>query len=389
MAFRTLREKRLEYVESIRLDPNTNLPEGQTPTEQHPAHNSLLGGMFDKVAELVAGEPDDKPKYLVKLEEKDESHKPWYKRMGAVTWLEKATQRDFALGSSIGGLVGLGMVATGGVGIAAVGAVALAGGVIGGVSDYINNTNEMENGAVIEPPSHFNRDTVKYALGWAGAAKLALLAGTIAVNAVVPGAAAAVVIPEIVGTVAMAAGAVYGAFKGSRDGYERMEQDYACAIMKHQRPELKVTQIRSIVRDLDELGMSTLLAVGAGAVPMMSVASTSASSPTVTSSTPAAVGTLSAHTKQLPMELAQAGQSSPFPSAIGSAELQDYAKHADQRATRATLENIPLEAPPQKTWAERNPSKAGQALVLPQAREGGYTEFVASQPRDGMALQAS
>jgi hypothetical protein len=413
MAFRPLRQKRLVYVESIELDPHTNLPVDQVPDAEDKTHHSLLNSIFDKIAETFAGHTDERPKYLVKLEERDESHLKWYQRQGAVTWIEKATQRDFAIGSSIGALAGTCIVAASGGALAlgVIGAMALTGGLIGGVSDYINNTNEMENGAIIEPPQHFNRDAVKYALGWAGAAKLAMAAGTIALHAA--GLSAVAVIPEVVGALAVGAGAVYGAIKGSHAGYERMEQEYTCAVIKNQRPELGVSIKKDVVNGVDDLAIGAGLAVTSAIAPMVG-ASTSASAPMITASSTAAVGNVPQRGASMAQSFAQTEQASPIPDSVGldtlryheqqtsqpqlssfpdvippTAQLQEYAKGADQRVARAVAEDIPLESQETTKFREMYPSKAGQALALPQAKESGYRELLATQQPANWSLQAS
>ncbi len=255
MAFKPLRQKRLEYVESHRVEA------GDEAHAHHESKGFDLGNFIEDKFYSKGEKRADLPNYLVKLEEKDEEHKPWYLKQGKVTWLEKATGRDFAIGASTGGLLGTAAsIATGGAAAPLIGAVALAGGLIGGASDYIHTSEEMENGALITPPTHFNRDAIKYSLGWALAAKFALTVATV----VMPAIGFVIAVPEIVTAICMVGGALYGAKKGADAGYERMDEEYKAATIKHQRPELGVSVQKEIVRGVDDLGLGVGLAVATG-----------------------------------------------------------------------------------------------------------------------------
>ncbi len=255
MGFQPLRQKRLEYVAAHRIEA------GDEAHAHHESKGFDLGNFVEDTFYPKAEKRSELPNYLVKLEEKDEEHKPWYFKQGKVTWLEKAMQRDFAIGASTGALIGtVAALATVGAAAPLIGAMSLAGGMVGGASDYIRNHEEMENGALITPPTHFNRDAIKYSLGWALAAKFALTIGSVALTAIgVP-----VLIPELIMGACMAAGALYGAKKGADAGYERMEEEYKAATIKHQRPELGVSVQKEIVRGGDDLGLAAGVAIATG-----------------------------------------------------------------------------------------------------------------------------
>jgi hypothetical protein len=259
MGFKPLRQKRLEYVKSHRVEAD------DVAHAHHASKGSDIANYLENIFYPKAEKREDLPNYLVKLEEKDETNLPWYKKQGRITWIEKATQRDFAIGSQVGVLLGtFATFATGGATAAGIGAMALVGGLIGGASDYIRNSEELENHAVITPPTHFNRDAIKYGLGWALGAKFVLTVGAIALTAITGGGAAAFVVPEIVTTICMGLGAVYGANKGADAGYERMDIEYKAATIKHQRPELKVTVSKEFVNGMEglTLGLGTAVAEG-------------------------------------------------------------------------------------------------------------------------------
>jgi hypothetical protein len=278
MGFQPLRQKRLEITASDRIDAN-NPAHAHHPTKGFDIANIL--------EDIFYPNPDgdkrqDKPNYLIKLEEIDESEKPWYKRQGRVTGLEKFTGRDFAIGSQVGAIIGTAVsFANPAAMVVGIGGMALAGGIVGGTNDYFNNDKEMQEGALIEPPTHFNRDAVKYGLGWAIGTKAVLAVGALALTAATGGlgaGAAAFVVPEIVTTVAMVCAGLYGAKKGMDEGYDRMQQDYVVATVKNQRPELSVSQIKQLQKDgIEDLGL------GAGAAITSKIAENIVNNPIVAS----------------------------------------------------------------------------------------------------------
>ena len=259
MGFKPLRQKHFEYIESHRVEAS------DVAHAHHASKGFDIANYLENIFYPKAEKREDLPNYLVKLEAKDESHLPWYKKQGRVTGLQKAIDRDFAIGSQVGVMLGtFATFATGGAAAVGIGAMGLVGGLIGGASDYIRNSEELENHATITPPTHFNRDAIKYGLGWALGAKFVLTVGAIALTAITGGGAAAIVVPEIVTTICMGLGAVYGANKGADAGYERMDTEYKAATIKHQRPELKVSVTREFVNGMEGLllGLGTAVAEG-------------------------------------------------------------------------------------------------------------------------------
>ncbi len=181
-----------------------------------------------------------------------------------VTWIEKATQRDFAIGVSLGGVAVLAMMTlTGGAALPiAPSLLPFIGAVIGGISDFRRNDKELKEGVDIGPPKRFNRDLIKSALGYGFMAKLLLIGVSVAIAASglpIPGAAGLVhawaaggglltqighvaeMLPSVIGWGAFAIGASCGAVKGSEIGYARMQREYLAAKTKNERPELGVS----------------------------------------------------------------------------------------------------------------------------------------------------
>ena len=204
-----------------------------------------------------------------------------------ITWIEKATQRDFAIGVSLGGLAVLTMMTlTGGAALPiAPSLLPFMGAVIGGISDFRRNDKELKEGVDLEEPARFNlnkifsalgagkwreafkatginRDTVKSALAFGFMAKLLLIGVSIAVAASglpVPGLGGlahawaaggglltqvghvAEMLPNILGWGAFAVGASYGTVKGTEVGYARMQREFLAAKTKYERPELGVS----------------------------------------------------------------------------------------------------------------------------------------------------
>jgi hypothetical protein len=257
MGFNPLRQKHFEYIESHRVEAS------DVAHAHHASKGFDIANYLENIFYPKAEKREDLPNYLVKLEEKDETHLPWYKKQGRVTGLQKAIDRDFAIGSQVGVLLGtLATFATGGAAAAGIGAMGLVGGLIGGASDYIRNSEELENHATITPPTHFNRDAIKCGLGWALGAKFALAVATTILTTV--GASAVLPMIALATPAIMALGAVYGANKGMDSGYERMDIEYKAATIKHQRPELKVSVTREFVNGMEglALGLGTAVAEG-------------------------------------------------------------------------------------------------------------------------------
>jgi hypothetical protein len=188
-----------------------------------------------------------------------------------VTWIEKATQRDYAIGLSVGGFIVLALTTFAAMTGVAVPAAALyfavpACGLIGGVSDYIRNDRELKKGVDIGPPKRFNRDAIKSAFGYGFIAKFAVVgiaAALAASGMAIPGlegiteawnAAAGSgiggvlsqvfsvgnAIPNEIGWASLGIGATYGAAKGSEIGYARMHREYQAAMIKADRPAVGV-----------------------------------------------------------------------------------------------------------------------------------------------------
>ena len=202
-------------------------------------------------------ETADGPVYHVDIKEQPGTEK--------VTWIEKATQRDFAIGVSLGGVAVLAMMTlTGGAGIPFVAPSLLPfiGAVIGGISDFRRNDRELKEGVDVGKPTWFNRDLIKSALGYGFMAKLLLIGVSVAVAASglpIPGAEGLAhawaeggglftqigqVVEKLVPVLnwgVFAVGASFGAVKGSEIGYARMQREYLAAKTKNERPELGVS----------------------------------------------------------------------------------------------------------------------------------------------------
>jgi hypothetical protein len=210
---------------------------------------------------------------------------------GKTSWIERATQRDFSIGLSVGGLIVTTLITMNPALLAAAplfpSLVVPLCGLIGAVSDYTRNTRELKEGVDIEPPKRFNRDAVKSALGFGFLAKFALLAVTIGAfalgispfpvdglqNVTNLGQAFANIgaignaIPAWIGWAALGAGGVIGAVKGSELGYARMHEEYQAAKLKHEHPEKSVSVTAEagadVTQGLAAVGV-TAVAVGAG-----------------------------------------------------------------------------------------------------------------------------
>jgi hypothetical protein len=222
----------------------------------------------------------DGPVYHVDIKERPGTEK--------ITWIEKATQRDFAIGISLGGLAVLTMMTlTGGAGLPFIAPSMLPfiGAVVGGISDFRRNDKELKEGVDICKPAHLdvkkmvnaltagkwneafratgiNRDMVKSALGFGFMAKLLLIVVSVAVASSglpIPGAEAmtaawanggglltqignvASLLPEAIGWGALGIGAAFGAAKGAEIGYTRMQIEYKAAQTKNESPHLGVS----------------------------------------------------------------------------------------------------------------------------------------------------
>lgn len=152
-----------------------------------------------------------------------------------IGWFEKAVQRDFSIGVSLAYLtVAAASTLTGGLPALATAGVIGAGMLGGAASDYMRNSKELEEGTTITPPTRFNRDAVKAALGWGALTRLGVTVAT-----ALSGGALAVPAALTWGAVGVAL--AYGAARGSEKGYQRMENEYKAAEFKHEHPEYGVT----------------------------------------------------------------------------------------------------------------------------------------------------
>jgi hypothetical protein len=110
----------------------------------------------------------------------------------------------------------------------------------------------------------------------------------------------------------------------------------------------------------------------------------------ITASSTAAVGTMPVRGAAIAQSFAQTEQSSVAPDKVGLDTLRQHEQRAiEQRQQRADLEGISSDGQETSKWQTLHPSKAGQALALPQAKEGGYGELLAQQQPVNWALQAS
>ncbi len=172
-------------------------------------------------------------------------HVPMSEREGAekISLLERASERDFSIGTSAGFLaVSAATAASGGtLAVPAIAGAILGGGLIGGVSDASRNNNELNSYAKVPPPERFNRDAVKGALGWAALTKGAIGLGALALGA----AGLPVALPAIVPWAAAGVAMVVGAYKGSEKGYQRMQKEHTAVENKYIRQEHEREQQRS------------------------------------------------------------------------------------------------------------------------------------------------
>ncbi len=165
-----------------------------------------------------------------------------------VSWIERATQRDFSIGISAGYLAISALSAlTGGIPALATAGIVLGAGLIGGISDYTRNTKELNEGVEVKPPTRFNRDAVKAALGWGVLGKLAVTL----VGMAIPAVGALSFLPALAWGAA-AVGAGYGAMRGSEKGYQRMQREYQAVAFKHQNPDhgVAVSQQQERAKDI-------------------------------------------------------------------------------------------------------------------------------------------
>lgn len=196
-----------------------------------------------------------------------------------ITWIEKATQRDFSIGISLGGLALFAIATfTGGAGLPFIAPSMLPfiGAVLGGISDYRRNDRELKEGVDIGKPTFFNRDTVKSALGYGFMAKLLLVGVGAAIAATglpIPGMEAIATawaqgvgpidqlvsvsnaIPNAIGWGGFAIGAAVGGIEGAKVGHVRMQREFVAAKTKNERPELGVS-----VTPEESLGLPEMVA---------------------------------------------------------------------------------------------------------------------------------
>jgi hypothetical protein len=197
----------------------------------------------------------DGPVYHVEMKEQPGTEK--------VSWIEKATQRDFSIGVSLAGLALFALTTITPAFPASIASlIVMTGAIGGGLSDYFRNDHEMKKGVEITKPTRFNRDMIRSALGFGFMAKLGLtlvMAALAASGIAIPGmenivtawaggsgffgqlAAISNAIPNVIGWGVLGVGAAYGAVKGSEIGYARMQREYIAAKVKYERPELGVS----------------------------------------------------------------------------------------------------------------------------------------------------
>jgi hypothetical protein len=223
--------------------------------------------------EYVSSEPTVDG-YHVTLEEPEDAPR--------VNWLEKSMGRDFGIGANIGAVGALIATTVGGAAMGWIAAGLVAGGaLIGGVSDYIRNSNELIHGADIHPPTYFNRDAILNGLGMATNLGIVASLGLAGAAAIIGTGGAAAVAPfaMLVNYGFMGAGLLYGAVTGAKDGYDRMETEYAAAERKYKDPNYKVSLLSKRETQWDEL-ISNEASVAATVVPMLvGLAHTESSAP--------------------------------------------------------------------------------------------------------------
>jgi hypothetical protein len=192
----------------------------------------------------------------------------------------KFAGRDFGIGANVGALVGLVALTTataGAVGFAATAAAAsamaplsfglvVAGGAIGGISDYVSSNREMEKGAYIDPPSYFNRDTIIGSLGSSTTFGMVASIGMMALA--LAGSSVAAPIAMVINAGAFIAGTIYGGIEGAKDGYKRMDAEYTAAEKKYQNPSYQVTLSQKHQTEFDEI-FSNEAALAATILPMV------------------------------------------------------------------------------------------------------------------------
>jgi hypothetical protein len=176
-----------------------------------------------------------------------------------IGWLEKFMGRDFGIGANVGAVGALIATTIGGPALigtsALIGIGMIAGGaVIGGVSDYIRNSNELIHGVDLNAPSYFNREAILNGLGMSTNFGIVASVGLMAAAAVVTGGAAVVApFAAIVSYSLMGIGLLYGAVTGAQEGHDRMEAEYVAAERKYHDPNYKVSLLSKRETQWDEL----------------------------------------------------------------------------------------------------------------------------------------
>jgi hypothetical protein len=213
-------------------------------------------------------------------------------------FFEKFMQRDFGIGANVGASVGtIALLAAPSLFSISTTAAALAVApytfaavvgcaLIGGVSDYIRNEQQLEKPFRVTEPTHFNRDMILEGLSLSttiGLVGSVAMMGLAIVGAPVVGAAS-LAVPLLL----MAGGAVYGGIEGSKKGFERMEAEYEAAKEKFINPQYKVTLSQKKETQFDEV-ISNEAALAATALPMAvpflaGLAQTNSPSPTFNTS---------------------------------------------------------------------------------------------------------
>lgn len=278
MAFDPLRTRRLDFVKS------TNVGDASAMPKRPPGFNPIDWIEFAaQHAERLCFGPPKGAIYNVELSERPDVEK----NLGSLRWvepgkvfaIEKAMGRDSKLGLAIAGLGTALALVTGGASIPLTLAFAAAP-ILGGISDYTRYEHEMKHGATITPPTHFNRDALKGALGWgvglrigltvamiglaaAGAPLFGLGAAWAAPAAVAGGLGAQILsvvttIPPALTIGTLAIGGIFGAVRCSEQGYQRMNTEYLAAQKKSERPELGISVEREQGMTLPEFALNVI-----------------------------------------------------------------------------------------------------------------------------------
>ncbi len=198
-----------------------------------------------------------------------------------VGWQEKFSGRDFGIGGNVGALIGTiwlwSSTAAAGVSLEAikVAAMAIAPQVfgltvlcaaIGGVSDYVRHTNQMEKGMNINPPSYFNRDLILNGLGVSST--VGMVAGIGMMGLTFVGAGVAAPVAMAINIAAFVGGMIYGGADGAKEGYGRMEAEYTAAKRKYEDPSYHVMLSQKRETQFDEI-ISNEAALAATILPLV------------------------------------------------------------------------------------------------------------------------